>query len=236
MRVDNQSAFILHARPFRDTSMLVEFLTDEFGRVSAVVRGARGTGRSAKQRRGVTQPFIPLSVAWSGNTDLKTIFSVETAGPAIVLRGERLFSGLYVNELFTRLLQHYDENPAWFDIYTRVIGALASTELSPELVLRRFELEFLGELGFGIDLYSEGGSGHPIEPDRFYRFDGESGFSRCDAPDAVPRSDQFVGRDLLAIAADAFDDSARRAAKRLCRIAIASHLGGKPLKSRELFG
>lgn len=235
MRVDNQSAFILHARPFRDTSMLVEFLTPEFGRVSAVARGVRGSSKSARQRRPATQPFIPLTIAWSGNSDLKTLHRLEAAGPARALTGQQLFSGLYINELLTRLLQHYDRHPAWFELYSGAIDALASAPESPERILRHFELAFLSELGFGIDLCCEGLSGNPIVAAETYSFDTERGFCRVE-PGAAAQPDQFVGRDLLAIAADDFDDAARRAAKRLCRIAIAAQLGGKPLKSRELFG
>ena len=234
MRVETQPAYLLHSRPYRDTSLLLELITPEFGRVSAVARGVRGQSKSAKARRSILTPFLPLTIGWSGNSDLKTINRFEAAGLAVPLRGDRLYSGIYVNELFTRLIQHYDGHPQWYELYQKVMRGLY-TETSADIVLREFEFELLQELGYGIDLMVEGVSGEPITADYAYFFGVDEGFSRCaNRPDsAVP--DLFEGADLLALAAGHYSATARRAAKRLCRLALAAQLGEKPLKSRELF-
>lgn len=237
MRIDNQPAFILHTRPYRDSSLLVECVTAQVGRISGVVKGVRGTGRTARQRRSLMQPFIPLSIGWSGNTDLKSIMHYEALGPAPVLVGERLYSALYINELYVRLLQPYDENPHWFALYQQAIGALQQAELI-DVELRCFELHLLEALGYGLDFSGSAPDGAALQADQQYRFDAEQGFvavAGAQPPGDVPSVNLFAGTDLLAIAEGHFNDSARRAAKRLCRQALAIHLGDKPLKSRELF-
>ncbi|HSM12246.1 MAG TPA: recombination protein O N-terminal domain-containing protein, partial [Lysobacter sp.] len=42
MRLQAQPAFVLHTRPWRETSMLVEVLSLENGRVGLIARGIRG--------------------------------------------------------------------------------------------------------------------------------------------------------------------------------------------------
>mgnify|MGYP000668136443 CR=1 FL=1 len=45
MRVSLQPAFVLHSRPYRDTSLLLEVFTAEYGRLSLVGKGARRRAR-----------------------------------------------------------------------------------------------------------------------------------------------------------------------------------------------
>ena len=234
MLIDSQPAFVLHSRPYRDSSMLVELITEDYGRVSGVVKGVRGAGKTAKQRRSLIQPFIPLVIGWGGNSDLKSVTRYELQAAPVSLQGERLFSGIYINELYTRLLQHYDENPHWYWLYREALTELCGLE-PVDIVLRCFELALLQELGYGVDLTQEGDSGARIVADQAYYLDADCGFVRCRQIPEKPPANLFPGADLLAIAAREFSDSARRSAKRLCRMLLASHLGDKPLKSRELF-
>ncbi len=236
MRIDAQPAYVLHTRDFRDSSLLIELLTRDHGRVSAVVKGVRSTAKSAKQRRSLMQPFVLLQVGWSGKTDLKSLVHFESNSPPHELQGKQLFSAIYVNELLTRLLHHYESNPALFERYQRLLIDLTEQALPLDVLLRRFELWLLEDLGYGIDFGSEYETGDPINASQQYHFDVEHGFIA--AADFVhPHSKQalFNGNDLLAIEQGEFTDSARRCAKMICRQALAIHLGGKPLKSRELF-
>ncbi|MEE8056292.1 MAG: DNA repair protein RecO [Pseudomonadales bacterium] len=236
MRIESQPAYVLHTRNYRDTSLLVEFLTFGYGRVSAVVKGVRSSGKTAKLRRSLMQPFIPLLISWTGKTDLKTIIQFESCSAPLALVGPRLFSAIYVNELLTRLLQHYDNNPELYSLYQCALQGLLQEELI-DVVLRRFELQLLDDLGYGIDLTVELDTERPIEADKFYLFESGQGFCLANnTSNAMGNSQLFSGEDLLAIARGDFCPQVRRAAKRLCRQALAVHLGNKPLKSRELFG
>lgn len=232
MRIDAQPAFILHTRDYRDSSLLVEFITVDYGRVSAVVKGVKATGKVAKLRRSQLQPFIPLLICWTGKTGLKTITRFETRGAPLGLTGPRLFSAIYVNELLNRLVEHYDQQPELYSLYEWVVNALLKEPLV-DVVLRKFELSLLESLGYGLNFICDVESGKAIDQSRNYRFIADQGFTESLV--AGESAHYFSGDDLLAIYQGHYSESVRRVAKRLCRLALAQHLGHKPLKSRELF-
>ncbi|MDB4470821.1 DNA repair protein RecO [Deltaproteobacteria bacterium] len=236
MRVELQPAFILHTRPYRNTSVLVDFLTPEYGRVTAVARGIRSGAKSARQRRAVFQPFTPLLVGWGGKAELKSLNHFEGEEAAYFLTGKSLFSALYLNELLCRLVRQQEENSQLFALYRLTLKTL-QLDQDIDIVLRRFELELLALLGYGIELAVDAETGLAVEVGRDYRFFADRGFCAT-APGVTERSarDLFLGDDLLALSQGDYTPEVRRSAKRLCRQALHFHLGGKPLKSRELFG
>ncbi|MFT5693239.1 MAG: DNA repair protein RecO (recombination protein O) [Oceanicoccus sp.] len=237
MRVDSQQAYVLHTRDYRDSSLLVELLTPEYGRVSGVARGIRSKNKSTKQRRSLMQPFTSLLVSWSGNTDLKTLTHFESLAFTPKLTGRNLFSALYVNELLTRLLQHSGESPEIFTLYQWVLQDLRQSE-SIEVTLRQFELRLLEYLGYGFDFEADCETGEKIRDDQQYLLNLDTGFSWI-RQESVPmslRERVFNGHDITALACGNYDVDVGRVAKRLCRMALRVHLGDKPLKSRELFG
>jgi DNA repair protein RecO (recombination protein O) len=148
------------------------------------------------------------------------------------LRGDRLFSGLYLNELLVRLLHRNDSHPTLFAAYDRALQALESSA-SVDAVLRQFELTLLDELGYGFDPGLDAVSGEAIQAANWYRY--EPGIGLVAASEGGRGSAVFSGEDLLAIASGDYGGPARLAAKRLLREALAAHLGGEPLRSRELF-
>lgn len=237
MRVESQQAYVLHTREYRDTSLLVELMTAEYGRVSGVARGVRNNNKSSRARRSVIQPFAPLFVSWSGRGDLKTLTHFEFRAFEITLQGKCLFSGMYINELLTRLLQHYDEQSEIYTLYEWVLKSLPS--ITPiDITLRRFELQLLENLGYGYDFTADIESGELIKSGCNYLLDPRRGFIIV-RQERIPESISmrvFKGEDIIALAAGEFTTSVRKSAKRLCRQALREHLGNKPLKSRELFG
>jgi len=237
--VDLQFAYLLHSKPYRNTSLLVELLTPDYGRVSGVIKGVRSASKIAKHKRSLLEPLNPLLVSWRGKSDLKTIIHIETRGPAIPIQGKALFCALYINELLIRLLHHLEAQP---EVYALYEGWLASMTSNPdaesiELLLRRFELSLLSALGYGLPLGLCGEEGAEVNPQMSYRFDPDQSlfFEHKPSELDVPKQWLFLGDDLLSIAADDFTGTARSAAKRLCRLALKVHLGEKPLMSRELF-
>ena len=232
MRVDLQPAYILHSRPYRDSSAIVEALTAEHGRMSLVARGARRRTRGGSNAA-LLQSFTPLLLSFTGRGELKTLTASESAGAAKTLRGERLFSGMYVNELLMRLLHRHDPHPALFAAYGSTLDALAVAP-QVETVLRRFEFTLLEELGYGFDLHVDGHSGEAVCAEHWYHFHSDYGLvARGDNLD--PQRPAFIGADLLAIAAGDFTGEVRLTAKRLLRQVLATHLGDAPLRSRDLF-
>lgn len=218
-----QPAFILHSRAYRESSALVDFLTPQ-GRLRAVLRGARGKAGT------LARPFVPVEVEFRGRGELKNVGRLEAAGIPRWLHGEALFSGLYLNELILRLLPAEDPHPVLFEHYAATLEALAAGR-ALEPLLRAFEWRLLDELGYGFAL-GEDLNGQPVVTNQLYRLLPDAGLE----PVHLLQPGLFQGAELLAMAeADWTAPGALAAAKRLMRQALAPHLGGRPLVSRELF-
>ena len=232
MRVNLQPAYVMHSRPYRDSSALLDVFTAEYGRISMV---ARGTRRPSRRGSGVAllQPFIPLLLSFSGRSELKTLVATEPAQGSFSLRGERMFSGMYINELLVRLLHRNDAHPNLFAAYDVALKALAGSSVV-DTVLRCFEFTLLDELGYSFDLGVDGTSGQPIHSTLWYRYDPGVGLVVCQDVAACPTA-AFAGSELLVMASGEFGGAVRLTAKRLLREALAVHLGDTPLRSRELF-
>lgn len=229
-RTDLEPAFVVHRRPYRETSALLETFTREHGRVALVARGAR---RPRSSLRAALQPFVPVLIGWSARGELGTLRHVETPVSVPVLDGRALLSGLYLNELLMRLLHRNDPHPELFDAYAEALHALREDE-GAERALRRFEKRTLDAVGYGMMLEHEAGSGAPVECGQRYAYDPQQGPM---SPPAAPNNAVEVsGETLLALAEDApLDASGLREAKRLMRAVIRVHLGDRPLSSRALF-
>lgn len=232
MRVDLQPAYILHSRPYRDTSSLLEVLTAEYGRISLVARGARRSSKGGSSSA-LLQPFMPLLLSFSGRAEMKNLIATEAAGEAIKLHRERMYSGLYVNELLVRLLHRHDAHPRLFACYGQTLDALAGPAVL-DTVLRQFEFTLLEELGYSFDFNLDGYSGAPVQEGGWYHYHPDYGLvARGDTLD--PSRPAFAGSDLLIMASGEFGAEVRLTAKRLLRQVLAVHLGDAPLKSRDLF-
>ena len=233
MRVELQSGYVLHTRPYRDNSLLVEFFSRDYGRISLVARGAKGRKTRGGSVAALLQPFQPVGCAWTGRGELKTLTACESLGTAASLAGKTIFSGLYVNELVVRLLHHEDPHQALFDRYQQVVNELRD-DLDQELALREFEFGLLEELGYGFALDLDGRSGEPLASECWYHYHSDYGLVQAagSADDRLPR---YRGCDLQEIAQGISSAAGRKCAKRLMRQVLATHLGEKPLRSRELF-
>jgi DNA repair protein RecO (recombination protein O) len=232
VRINLQPAYVLHSRPYRDTSLLLEVFTAEHGRISLVGRGARRPARGGSSGA-LLQPFIPLLLSFGGRSELKNLTAIEAAGGVVSLSGNRLFSGMYVNELLVRLLHRHDPYPELFAAYGQVLQDLAVTA-SLDGILRHFEFSLLDELGYGFDLGVDGHSGEAVRADCWYHYQPELGLvSR--GRNADPSRPAFAGEQLLRMAGGEFDGEVRLTAKRLMRQALAGQLGDAPLNSRDLF-
>ena len=229
-RIALQPAFVLHNRQYGDSSLIVEVFTKDFGRISLLAKGYR----SQKKRSQNLQAFSELTLSWSGRGELKTLTAIESSISKGIFVGARLYAGLYVNELLMRLLQKSDAHPEIYRDYCQLLSELHA-ENDAEPYLRRFEFRLLAELGYAIDCQSEAESGDDIRSGQVYRYIADQGFYPI-ADSGEQKREAFMGEDLLLIARGDFSSlSSKRAAKRLVRLAMAPHLGSKPLKSRELF-
>jgi DNA repair protein recO len=228
VQTELQRGFVLHRRPYGETSLLVDLFTEESGRLSVVAKGARAKRSAWKS---ALQPFTPLLLRWSGKSSLKTLTKAEAAAITLPLQQTALYSGFYVNELVTRVIEPETANPQLFQHYLQCLTGLA-TEPNIESCLRSFEFNLLRILGYGVDFLHCVGSGEAVEASMTYRYREEKGFIAS----LVKDNRTFYGRDLMAFnSLDFSDESVRQAAKRFTRMALKPYLGNKPLKSRELF-
>jgi DNA repair protein RecO (recombination protein O) len=222
-----ERGFVLHQRPYRDSSQLLECMTAVHGRMGLVARGSRAAG---KGQRALLQPFAPLKLSWVRRGDLGRLTHVEADGPSLALEGQRVLAGFYANELVLRLTARGDPNPDVFSCYSRCLAQLGGPQ-SVARVLREFELELLRALGYGLELDSDSATGEPLRADSSYVYELELGFRRAERTDSA--EDQYPGRDLLALRDLKLDDDASlRTAQRLLGRALRAHLGERPLKSR----
>jgi DNA repair protein RecO (recombination protein O) len=232
--IENQPAWLLHSRPFRDSSLLLDLLTLEHGRISALARGARGP---RSRTRALLQPLQPLQVTLAGSGELLSLRQVEARGAALLLSGERLFAALYLNELLVRLLPGHESEAGLFELYAGTLQCLA-TDRDMEPRLRSFELGLLELLGYGLQFDQESHSSKPVVNEAWYYFAEDGGFVRqlqIDESHSLA-VDLYPGHELLRIGMQDFSVASTRGyAKRLLRQALRRHLSERPLTSRELF-
>ncbi|TAN07937.1 MAG: DNA repair protein RecO [Rhodanobacteraceae bacterium] len=230
MRTTQQPAYVLHSRPWRETSLLLEAFTHDFGRVGLVARGVRSA--RARLPRSALEPLQALRVDWSGRGELRTLTAVEPEGSALVLHGDRLLSAMYVNELLVRLTARDDANPDLFERYATLLGDLAAAS-SLAWSLRRFERDLLAAIGYALQLETDA-EGGAIEATRAYDYLPEHGPV---AAGGTARGVRVRGSALLALVVDAEPPATEDLAslRRLMRALIATHVGERGLQSWRVF-
>jgi DNA repair protein RecO (recombination protein O) len=228
-RIEQQPAFVLHSYPWRETSLILELLTRDYGRMSVVARGAK---RPTSQFRGLLSVFSPLSVSWSGRGDIKTLIRVEWLGGLAPLHGDDLLNAFYLNELLVRLLAREDPHESLFMAYANALRDLSRRSLPREQALCGFELDLLREIGVAPP-FDQCTDGEPVLAHESYRLDPEHGVIRC--RDAAPSDLALSGYAMLALAQRelsplAIHGGARAALKQLIRY----HLRGRPLNTHRI--
>ncbi len=223
MLIEQQPGYVLHTRPYRETSLLLECLSRDHGRIGIVARGVRGARAGAA--RAALEPFQCLSLDLQRRGELASLRRAEPMDRPLRLQGDTVLVGLYLNELVTRLCPRDDPQPGLFTAYRQTLGRLAAGE-APGWTLRRFERDLLAELGYALQLDSQADSGEPLDPAGWYRYQPEDGLW----PSAAKFPQAVQGADLLALAAD--DCPAPEGLLRLRRMMreiIRAQLGGGEL-------
>lgn len=232
MRYAGENAFVLHARPWRETSLLVEVLSEHHGRLGMVARGVQGPKRHAL--RAALQPLQWIGFDAVQVGELARLNSAEALDVAPRLTGEAMLSGFYLNELTLRLAPRQDPVPELYEAYGRARSRMAAGE-ALGWTLRRFERDLLDTLGFGFDWHHDG-DGAPIDPAARYRLDPEHGPRRVLSDRGHgDRSSAATGRGLLSLADDRTPVAADLPGlRRAMREVLAHHLGPRGLKSWEM--
>lgn len=226
-----EQGFVLHQRPYRNTSQLLECVTAAHGRVALIARGSR---RAASGQRALLQPFVPLQLSWLRRGELGRLTAVEldrgVAGEHRSLESQALLAGYYANELLLRLLARGDPNSEVFSCYSRCLAGLVA-RAGIARTLRLFELRLLRALGYGFELDCDARSGEPLQAEWQYTFEMEHGPTVSRDPPAG--ADVYSGADLIALREETLESpSSVKAAQRLLGRVLGMYLGDRPLKSR----
>jgi len=223
----SQPVYVLHTYPFKETSLVVELFSKEYGRVATLAKGAR---RPRSAMRGQLQAFQMLSATWSGKNELKNLHGLEWADGLVLLQGEALMCGFYLNELLLRLLPREDAHEALFDYYQSTLKTIAKGQ-DLAMHLRCFELKLLQEMGYAVPLL-EDENGESVSAETTYRYEAEYGAS---ALSKTKNGVQLSGKTLLDMAnADYSNVQTQQQSKQLMRYLLAHYLGDKPLHTRQL--
>lgn len=227
--MDLQPCFVLHRRPYRNSSLVLELLTPARGRVGLVARGGRRGGRG----RPSLECFRLFLANWSGRGELGTLRQIEESGWLATLAGQAVFCGMYLNELLVKLLPRDVEQPVLFEAYRESLAGLA-TGAPPQPWLRRLELILMSELGFGLTLERDW-DGAPIRPEADYFYAPQEGAIPAGDPNARGHGLRLKGASLLAAAQGDFDSpGVGTDIRRLNRLALDHLLEGRELRSRQL--
>ena len=227
-KVDGQPAFVLHSYPFRETSLIVEVFSRDFGRVALLARGAR---RPRSALRGLLQAFQPLELAWAGKGEVQTLMKAEWQGGQPLLTGKALFCAYYLNELLMHLLPREDAHEQLFSVYAGTLRRFS--DKLQEADLRCFERALLKELGYGLTLEHDA-AGLPLDVAGHYTYEIERGPVRLTQPGHSALS--VSGKTLKDLAQEDFSDPRSLSeAKQLMRTLIAHYTGGKDLQARKIF-
>lgn len=229
-RQDAEPAYVLHSYPFRETSLIIESFTQNRGRVALVGRGAR---RPKSALRGVLLAFQPLLLSWSGRTELRTLHKAEWRGGYAPLRGLSLICGFYLNELLLKLLPRDDPHERLFAFYQETLAVLGQ-DGNHAAILRRFEKNLLGELGYALMLDRDAGSGEPVQAGRRYAYIVERGPVALRG-DAAQNTVELDGQTLIDMQSDDYRNAVtQQQSKILMRTLINHHLGSQVLHTRQL--
>jgi len=226
-RVQLQRGYVLHQRPFRDSSLIVEVFTREYGRLTLFAHGVRGS----RTRFALLQPFRSLLLSWSGRGEAPSLAAAEDAESALPLPASQLMSGFYLNELLLKLLTRADPHPQLFDLYQTTLAALREQAIA-EAALRLFEARLLELIGYGLNLAAEADTGEPVRAEAYYYFrPGVHGFvvAEPSAPGAI------AGQVLQELARGGLKGETQlRQARALMRSALDHCLEGRELATRSL--
>jgi DNA repair protein RecO (recombination protein O) len=238
-----EQGFVLHQRPYRNTSLIVDCLTALHGRQTLVAQGAR---RSGSRQAAVLQPFRRVLLSWVRRGELGRLIHVEADAAEAGIHGDALIAAFYLNELLLRLVPSGDHNDAILSCYSSCLELLAETHDAAR-PLRLFELELLEALGYRLDLEQDFRTGEPIVPDGNYVLEHESGLTATGADPTMahpvmansamanPTMETFSGTHLVSLREHRLDDPASlAAAKRLLGRILRHHLGDRPLKTRRV--
>lgn len=219
-----RDAFLLHQRPYGNTSVMAEMFTLDNGRISVIAKGAK---KPKSKFFGVLSPFSKLRITYRGKSELKTLTNVDKEDIFSDSFSKLSYTLLYINELLIKILPQGAPQKELFHLYDKFLLEI-KTSNEIDIILRRFEIDLLEMLGYGINFINEVDSGQSIDADKLYDFVPELGFK--ESPNGI-----FNGKEIISISKLDFENINKKKFKSLTTMAIGYSLDGGDLKSRQIF-
>ena len=219
-----RDAFLLHQRPYGNSSVMAEMFTLDNGRISVIAKGAK---KPKSKFFGVLSPFSKLRITYRGKSELKTLTNVDKEDIFSDSFSKLSYTLLYINELLIKILPQGAPQKELFDLYDKFLLEI-KTSNEIDIILRRFEIDLLEMLGYGINFINEVDSGQSIDADKLYDFVPELGFK--ESPNGI-----FNGKEIISISKLDFENINKKKFKSLTTMAIGYSLDGGDLKSRQIF-
>ena len=224
-RISAETGYVLHTRPYRESSLLLDVFTPHYGRISLVARGARNS--QSNKKNNPLQLFTGYHFSWMGKSELYTLTQAEPQGAAHLFSPYQLCCGLYINELLLRVLNREDPHVDLYIAYQKLLSDLIADQ-NTQISLRIFEYHLLQNMGYGFAL-------EHIEPEEYYLFKPLEGFILIKQKTEKIQHHIFSGESLVALSHQILQEKHLSEIKRLMRLALSPLIGEKPLRSRELF-
>ncbi len=220
-----QPAFILQHRNYRESSIILDVLTPDYGVVSILAKGVR---KQKSKSTGLLLPFSLLKLSFQGQSELKLLIGHEMVFQHH-LTGIAWFCGYYINELVSKFLHKYDPHPEVYYHYQQCLEQLShSVGDGIEQALRFFELKLLEHTGYALALSDDSKDVGSLSGAMRYRYSPDIGL-------IYDRNGYITGDTLKSLqAGNALDKGGLAEAKKLMRAVIDNQLQGKELKSRTV--
>ena len=218
-------SFIIHARKYRETSMIYDVLTEQQGLISILAKGIK-----SKKDGNVLQPFRELRLSYTDRTlPLLTKYEVESSYH--VASNKFMLESLYFNELIYRFIPKNEPLISLYNLYKEHLIYMDSTSDNKLMVSLRFEVLFLKEIGYEVNLvYQEK---HILDKKIEYYYKFGEGFKQLD--DNIDNRTIVSGESIYNLLNHRFNlisdiVNLRFIAKKL----IKEQLGDKDIKSYEM--
>ncbi|QIO09316.1 DNA repair protein RecO [Acinetobacter lanii] len=228
MRNEILHGYLIHHRKYRERSHIVHLFTEEYGRMDGILRQMP------------PPQYQPITLQATGKSELKNFTQLEILNHPIFFYGDAFFSGFYLNEIVLRLCPLEEPMSETFQQYHQTLGHLQhlAEQTDPNAflkqILRQFEHVLLQELGYALD-FAVDSTQQPILADHRYQFQLNEGF----IPVVHQSNATLSGQQILSMLdyekGMEFSAEQLQLLGKLYRQMIASLLGDRPLKSRQLW-
>ncbi len=148
MSINKTEAIVLRKRDFRETSLIVDFYTRNFGRISGILKGIR---LDPKKFASAVEPssYNEIIFYHRNSTSLHLVSACDLKDNFFNIRNNisRAAISAFMMELILTLMQPEDKNEAVFDLTLSALKELEKTN-NPDKIAVIFKIKMLSLSGF----------------------------------------------------------------------------------------